>query len=84
MRQHEWHSKPPLYFTHYLAYRQMKEFLRMRTYTSTCLTSLFLVLALLGTCLPVPRAAAQSPNQLTLDSVNAAPGASGSFPDDSL
>ena len=52
----------------------------MRTYTSTCLTSLFLVLALLGTCLPVPRAAAQSPNQLTLDSVNAAPGASGSFP----
>lgn len=52
----------------------------MREYTSTCLTGLLLVLALLGTLLPVQTVTAQSANQLTLDTVNAAPGASGSFP----
>ena len=66
--------------THNLAYGQIKEFLLMRTYTSTYLTGLILVLALLGTFLPVSRVLAQSQNQLALDSVNAAPGASGSFP----
>ena len=50
------------------------------TYTSTYLTTLLLMLALFSTLLPVPRVAAQSANQLTLDTVNAAPGASGSFP----
>ena len=52
----------------------------MRTYLSTCLAGLLLVLALVGALLPVQRVAAQSANQLTLDTVNTAPGASGSFP----
>lgn len=52
----------------------------MRTYTTTCLTGLLLVLAIFGTLLPVHRVAAQSTNQLALDTINATPGSSGSFP----
>ena len=53
----------------------------MRSYLSTTyLTSILLLFALLGTFLPVQPVAAQSANQLALDTVSAPPGATGSFP----
>lgn len=52
----------------------------MRTRLATSLPNLFLLLSLLCALFPAQQVAAQSSNQLTLDTVNAAPGATGSFP----